>query len=188
MTLDETEIAERYGVSRTPVREAFRNLAATGLVEMRAHRSAIVSRPSLERLRGMFDVMAELEALCAGKAALSMSPAEKADLQAIHKTLHSLADQDDFARYPELNVQFHEAIYAGSHNDYLLEITMATRIRLAPFRRAQFLTVGRLLKSFREHDRVVRAILRKDASAAATAMHAHIMTVELAYEQFAASK
>src|SRR5438309_1999067 len=75
--LDETEIAKRFNVSRTPVREALRQLAASGLVEARAHRGAVVARPSLERLTGMFEAMAELEALCAGLAAQRMSPVER---------------------------------------------------------------------------------------------------------------
>src|SRR4030088_736492 len=75
--LDETDIARRFKVSRTPVREALRQLAASGLVETRAHRGAVVARPSIERLTGMFEAMAELEALCAGLAGERMSPAER---------------------------------------------------------------------------------------------------------------
>ena len=60
--LDETELARRFAVSRTPVREAIRLLAASGLVETPAHRAAVVARPTAERLAGMFEVMAELEA------------------------------------------------------------------------------------------------------------------------------
>src|SRR5262245_48292016 len=63
---DETHLARRFRVSRTPVREAIRQLAASGLVEARAHRGALVARPDAERLLGMFEAMAELEALCAG--------------------------------------------------------------------------------------------------------------------------
>ena len=75
--LDETEIARRFNVSRTPVREALRQLVASGLVESRAHRGAVVARPSIERLTGMFEAMAELEALCAGLAAARITPAER---------------------------------------------------------------------------------------------------------------
>src|SRR3979409_138523 len=75
--LDETDIARRFGVSRTPVREALRQLVASGLVEARAHRGAVVAQPSLERLTGMFEAMAELEALCAGLAAERMTAAER---------------------------------------------------------------------------------------------------------------
>src|SRR6201988_3015479 len=75
--LDETDIARRFSVSRTPVREALRQLAASGLIEARAHRGAVVAQPSVERLSGMFEAMAELEALCAGLAAERMAPAER---------------------------------------------------------------------------------------------------------------
>ncbi len=85
--LDETEIARRFKVSRTPVREALRQLAASGLIDARAHRGAVVARPSVERLTGMFEAMAELEAICAGLAAERMLPAERHQLEAIHEEL-----------------------------------------------------------------------------------------------------
>src|SRR6266513_6458679 len=75
--LDETDIARRFNVSRTPVREALRQLVASGLVDARAHRGAVVARPSLERLTGMFEAMAELEAMCAGLAAERMTPSDR---------------------------------------------------------------------------------------------------------------
>src|SRR5260370_27426637 len=80
--LDETDIARRFSVSRTPVREALRQLAASGLVDARAHRGAVVARPSIERLTGMFEAMAELEALCASLAAERMAPGERPPLEA----------------------------------------------------------------------------------------------------------
>ncbi|RLP77120.1 GntR family transcriptional regulator [Xanthobacter tagetidis] len=185
--LEEVDIAKRYGVSRTPVREAIRDLAASGLVEARPHRSALVAQPSLERLRGMFDVMAELEALCAGLSAANMTPTERAHLQAIHAELADLTRRGDQGGYTVLNERFHTTLYAGAHNDYLSELTLATRARLQPFRRAQFRNLGRLALSYQEHDRVVSAILRGDKAEAATAMRAHINTVEVAYERYAES-
>ena len=160
--LDETELARRFGVSRTPVREAIRQLAASGLVEVRPHRGAVVARPSEERLLGMFEAMAELEALCAGLAAERMSPAERGALEAVHEELRALIQGGDPQRYHEVNEAFHAAIYAGTHNAYLAEMTHATRSRVQPFRRAQFRNLGRLAKSHVEHDRVVLAILRGD--------------------------
>src|SRR6202163_1096053 len=80
-SLDETDIARRFNVSRTPVREALRQLVASGLVEARAHRGAVVAQPSIDRLTGMFEAMAELEALCAGHAAERMTPAERHRLE-----------------------------------------------------------------------------------------------------------
>ena len=108
--LDETDIARRFGVSRTPVREALRQLVASGLVEARAHRGAVVAQPSLERLTGMFEAMAELEALCAGLAAERMTAAERQKLEAIHDELRVLSHAGNPERFHEVNERFHNAI------------------------------------------------------------------------------
>jgi DNA-binding GntR family transcriptional regulator len=185
--LDETDLARRFSVSRTPVREALRQLAASGLVDAQAHRGAVVARPSIERLTGMFEAMAELEALCAGLAAERMSPTERHGLEAIHEELRLLSHAGNPDRFHEVNERFHNAIYAGSQNDYIAEITLATRVRVQPFRRAQFRNLGRLAKSQAEHDRVVVAILRGDKTGAANAMRAHIELVRGEYEIYAVS-
>ena len=185
--LDETDIARRFNVSRTPVREAVRQLVASGLVDARAHRGAVVARPTLERLTGMFEAMAELEALCAGLAAERMLPAERHKLEAVHEELRVLSYAGDPERAHEVNELFHNAIYAGSQNGYIAEITLATRVRVQPFRRAQFRNLGRLAKSHAEHDRVVVAIMRGDRTGAAAAMRAHIELVREEYEIYAVS-
>ena len=87
--LDEMELARRFRVSRTPVREAIRQLSANGLIEARAHRGAVVARPSETRLAEMFETMAELEALCAKLAAERMTGAERRALEAAHETLRA---------------------------------------------------------------------------------------------------
>jgi DNA-binding GntR family transcriptional regulator len=185
--LDETDIAGRFSVSRTPVREALRQLAASGLVETRAHRGAVVARPTLERLTGMFEAMAELEAICAGLAAERMTPVERHRLEAIHEELRVLSHAGNPDRFHEVNERFHNAIYAGSQNAYIAEMTLATRVRVQPFRRAQFRNLGRLAKSHAEHDRVVVAIMRGDKSGAEIAMRAHIELVRDEYELYAVS-
>lgn len=188
MPLDETEIAASYGVSRTPLREAIRDLAAMGLVETRPHRSAIVTRPSPEHLRQMFHVMAELEALCASLAAANMTSSERRKLETIHQGLAQILKENDPSHYHVLNEKFHAAIYAGSHNSYLVEITLATRRRLSPFRRAQFLSAGRLVRSYSEHNAILVAILQGNRDVAASTMRAHILTVEDSYEEYAGLK
>jgi len=183
--LDETELARRFSVSRTPVREAIRMLAASGLVEVRAHRAAVVARPTHDHLIGMFEVMAELESLCAGYAADRMRGAERRALEDAHEKLRVLIQRGDPQRYYEVNEAFHAAIYAGAHNSYLAELTLATRGRVQPFRRAQFRNLGRLAKSHAEHDRVVQAILRGERVLAAQNMYAHIIKVRDEYEHYA---
>jgi DNA-binding GntR family transcriptional regulator len=183
--LDETELARRFAVSRTPVREAIRLLAASGLVETYAHRAAVVARPSSERLTGMFEVMAELEALCASLAAMRMTSTERRELEAAHDQLRALIHSGDPQRYHEINEAFHSVIYSGAHNAHLAELTLATRVRVSPYRRAQFRNLGRLAKSHIEHERVVMAILRGDRDGAGAAMRAHIKIVSDEYWAYA---
>src|ERR1700742_265404 len=185
--LDEADIARRFSVSRTPEREALRQLVASGLVEARPHRGAVVARPSIERLTGMFEAMAELEAICAGLAAERMTPMDRHQLEAVHEELRVLSHAGNPERFHEVNERFHNTIYAGSQNAYIAETTLATRGRVQSFRRAQFRNLGRLAKSQAEHDRVVVAIMRGDHTGAATAMRAHIELVRGEYEIYAVS-
>ena len=182
--LDEVTLARRFQVSRTPVREAIRQLAASGLVEARAHRGALVACPNRPQLIGMFETMAELEALCAGLAAERMTAAERGALEAAHAELRALIQTGDPQRYHEINEAFHSVIYIGAHNAYLAEITLSTRVRVQPFRRAQFRNLGRLAKSHAEHDLIVTAILRGDRDGAMAAMRSHILTVREEYEAY----
>lgn len=183
--LDEQELAQRFGVSRTPVREAIRQLAASGLVETRAHRGAVVALPTPRQLDDMFHAMAELEALCAGLAAIHMTVADRHNLQKIHNELGEMMRAGDIDRYPALNEAFHNAIYEGTHNTYLAGLALMTRTRVAPFRRAQFRAAGRLARSHAEHEKVVQAIMRADRAGATEAMRAHIDTVRNAYTSMA---
>lgn len=179
--LDEVELAQRFGVSRTPVREAIRQLAAAGLVQTRPHKGAVVALPSLRRLNEMFEAMSELEGLCAGLSAQNMTSAERTALCELHERMHGFAEQDDRETYQKLNTEFHRTIYAGTHNGYLVELTEQTRNRLAPFRLAQFHSEGRLSESHEEHLRVLVAILARDRAGAALAMREHIGIVQNVY-------
>jgi DNA-binding GntR family transcriptional regulator len=181
MVLDEMEIARRFQVSRTPVREAIRLLGASGLVEARPHRSAVVARPDKPQLSAMFEALRELEALCAALAAERMTAAELAALQRVQRTLLDVANSEDPQRYHELNDDFHVKVYAGAHNPHLADLTLATRTRIAPFSRAQFRTGGRLALSHKEHARIVAAIIKGSPEKAAAAMRAHIGSVYDAY-------
>ena len=184
--LDEQELAQRFGVSRTPVREALGQLAATGLVEHRPRRGVIVAVISPQRLQDMFVVMAELEASASRLCAAAMSPEER---QGSRRPAPRFAGRG--AGRPDRRIRafqsgFSFALYAGCHNGYLRELLNATRARLAPFRRAQFNLRGRLAASWREHDAVVEAILRGDGEGAARAMREHLATVSGAAAEYVA--
>jgi DNA-binding GntR family transcriptional regulator len=181
--LDETLLAGEFAVSRTPVRDALRLLAASGLVDQKPHARALVAKPAPAELAGMFEVMGYLEALCAGLCAVMMTAAERDTLDAQHSEMAGIVRAGDATRYAEANDAFHTAIYEGAHNSYLFDITVSTRQRLQPFRRAQFGAMGRLAQSHREHGLIVEAILRGDRGQAEAAMRQHIAIVGDAYER-----
>lgn len=181
VVLDEMELARRFHVSRTPVREAIRLLVASGLVDARPHRSAVVAQPNPELLVAMFEALQELEALCAGLAAERVTTAEQLRLRRLHLQLRDVVRTGDPQRYHELNESFHAEIHAGSHNAHLEALTLATRVRIAPFSRAQFRTLGRLSNSHDEHERIVAAIRNRNRETAAALMREHIGSVYNAY-------
>lgn len=183
--LDETLLASEFAVSRTPVRDALRLLAASGLVDQKPHARALVAKPAPDELAGMFEVMGYLEALCAGLCAVMMTAAERDALDAQHSEMAGIVRAGDATGYAEANDAFHTAIYEGAHNSYLSEITVSTRQRLQPFRRAQFGARGRLAQSHAEHGLIVEAILRGDRGEAEAAMRQHIAIVGDAYERLA---
>ena len=172
--LDESKLAARFGVSRTPVREALLQLASIGLVEMRPRQGAVVAAVTIRRLLQMFEVMAELEAFCARLAARRMTPEERRVLEASHRACAEQAERGETDAYYEANRCFHEALYAGAHNRYLEDSTSALRNRLSPYRRFQLNQPGRIKRSLAEHDAVVRAVLAGDPDAAAEAMRDHV--------------
>jgi DNA-binding GntR family transcriptional regulator len=183
--LDEVGLAQQHGVSRTPVREALRQLTTSGLIDMRPRKGAVVSQATPQQIESLFVAMAEMEATCARLCALSMTPVERRRLQARQETMMALADSGDPDVYSDANVAFHSAIYTGAHNAPLADYAMSLRRRVAPFRRAQFRMEGRLKRSNEEHGAVVRAILAGDAAGAHAAMLHHVSLVEDAYEAFA---
>ncbi|MDO9418462.1 GntR family transcriptional regulator [Pararhizobium sp.] len=183
--LDEISLADRFGVSRTPVREALRELSAMGLVGREPNRSAVVTTVTEAYLHSMFEAMAELERICARLSAERMTVDERRVLEREHRASARLVHagvEDDYAAY---NMDFHTKLYRGAHNDHIFEVVTQTRARLAPFRRAQFRIADRLAKSYQEHDQIVRAILRADASAAAEAAYSHVAIVSDASSVFA---
>lgn len=173
--LDEQDIGRRYGVSRTPVREALQSLASSGLVEIRPRQGAIVAVLTVTKLVEMFQVMAELEGLCARLAARRMSPEGRKELVRTHEEMiESLEGSDDPLAFYEANKRFHEAIYEGSHNAFLIGETRALRARVAPYRRYVTFQPGRMQASVGEHAAVVDAILDRREDDAHTQMREHV--------------
>nr|WP_269751143.1 GntR family transcriptional regulator [Acuticoccus mangrovi] len=172
--LEEPALAARFGVSRTPIREALLQLAGAGLIEIGPRRGASVAAIGPRRLVEMFDVMAELEAMCASLAARRASAEEIAAIREAHAACGAATRTSLDAYYYE-NEVFHERIRTASHHGFLIEQATALQKRLKPYRRLQLRVRGRMDASWAEHARVVDALAAGDAEAAAAAMRDHVV-------------
>lgn len=172
--LDEKEIAARFDVSRTPVREAFRLLAADGLVDLNGRQGVMVRALSVNSLLEMFQVMAELEGLCARLAARRISPEKLQQLQQIHQQMADSGPTISPSAFYEMNLLFHEAIYSIARNEFLAEETRALRNRVGVYRRRVTFHPGRVSKTLQEHGEIIDAIAGNDAEAAHAAMRKHL--------------
>lgn len=171
--LDEQEVALRFGVSRTPVREAFRLLASDQLVELRGRQGALVRRIGVHTLVEMFQVMGELEGLCARLAARRASARQLERLTAIHARLEATVEAGPDAFY-DVNEEFHEAIYEASCNAFLAEETRKLRNRVATYRRRVTRMPDRIGDTIREHAEIMDAIAMRNPERAHAAMRAHL--------------
>lgn len=172
--LDEVQLATRFGVSRTPIREALMQLSAIGLVEIRPRRGAVVVDPAPERVFEMFEVMAEMEGMAGALAARRYSEADRLALTESHARCEAAANSEDTDRYYYENEIFHRAIYAASHSGFLEEQCMTLHRRLRPYRRLQLRVRNRMKVSLKEHEEIVAAILAGDAEAARARLRSHI--------------
>jgi DNA-binding GntR family transcriptional regulator len=172
--LDEQELATQFAVSRTPVREALRELASSGLIELRPRRGAYVRSLSPAQLDDHFVAMAEMEGVCARLAAMSMLPSERRELQRLHESMGEMAVRELIDEFEEANEQFHAMIHKGAHNVMISEMTISLRDRLRPHRKAQFRSAGRVAHSHEEHGAIARAIVSGDAARAHAAMLHHL--------------
>jgi DNA-binding GntR family transcriptional regulator len=129
--------------------------------------------------------MAEIEATCARLSAISMRPLERRRLVSFHDSMFKLVQQNDADSFTAANLTLHTQIYLGAHNAIIADFATGLRRRLAPFRRAQFRTEGRLPRSHEEHRHVVAAIAAGDAVAAHAAMFNHMSLVEESFERLA---
>lgn len=175
LRLEEEDLARRYGVSRTPIREALKQLAAIGLVTSQPRRGTVVARLTPAELVEMFDVMAELEGMAGRLAARRWNEADGARLQAAHEACGRAAAAGDADAYYYENERFHDAIYGASHNAFLHRECGALHRRLRPYRRLQLRVGSRMAESYREHAAVMSALLRRDAETAQSLLRDHVV-------------
>ena len=178
--MDEKSIASQFGVSRTPIREVFRQLSTAGLVESKPHKGVTVVNFDIEELADMYEALEEFESLCARLSAERMTAVERKQLARLHEESKLCMEQQDLARFAELNDQFHQAIYRGSRNKTLAKTIETLRLRLTPFRQPWlFRERNRIETSYNEHARLTEAIQAGDPVRAFEAMRHHTSNTSL---------
>ena len=186
--LDEQGLADTYGVSRTPVREALQMLASTGLVVNRPRRGAVVRTLDIEELAELFEALGEIEALCAKYAAQRMTLLERRRLENVVIKGAALVHPGQAEAYSAGNVLFHEMIFDGAHNRNLKELAHALRQQTAAYRSAQFRLSERTRFSQAEHEAILAHILRADGDGASQAMRDHIAATSVNVLEILAEK
>ena len=173
--LEVTALAERFGVSRTPIREAIRTLVESGVLETRPRKGSFIRVLSAKQLLDLFQVAAELEGMACRLAALSLT---KENVEAIESGLAKCTQAAEFqnnVEYAMANLDFHTAIHNASGNDWLIEQLRQLQINLNSYRTMPYEIRGRLKKSTDEHKIICDAILSGDGEHACNLMRDHMM-------------
>ena len=174
LPLVESQLVERLGVSRTPIREALKLLAAEGLVDLRRNRAAIVAPLDPVELGHLFEVEEALESFAAGLAADRISPLDIDRLERLQIQMEAAEAAGDRDRYIRLNQRIHLIIIAASGNPSLAKTHERVLGGLQRARNVALATEGRVEESIREHREILEALRCGDRDVARTAMARHI--------------
>jgi DNA-binding GntR family transcriptional regulator len=174
--IDEQALAIDYGISRTPLREALKVLAAEGLVTLRPRRGCFVTEISEQDLDEIFPLMAMLEGRCALEATTRAQPEDLARLDALHAELQRFAEGNEIEHFFEVNQAFHYQIQEMSGNRRLRQVIQDLRKVLKLTRLFSLSIDGRVQQSLAEHAIILAAIKAGDAAGAQVAMHDHILS------------
>lgn len=173
-SIDEQEIAARFQVSRTPVREALLQLKIQGLLLSQPRAGMVVAKMDLQELLAIWELLAEMEGVCTRLACQRMTEAERAELQQIHTDAAAIVQADDTDGWREANHAFHEVLYRGCRNPYLRQELLQLRARTGAYLRHAFSAVGRIKASYEQHEELLQAILENNPERAHKMMMQHI--------------
>ena len=171
--IDEMKLAEEYGISRTPLREALKVLAAEGLVTMKVRRGAYVTEVSESDLADVYHLLALLESDAAGVVAERASDTQLKELQALHKELEAAAATGNRDKFFAVNERFHMRLLQIAGNRWRDQMVADLRKVMKLNRHHSLLKSGRLEESLREHRAVMEALAKRDAKATVKRMQEH---------------
>ena len=173
--IDELKLAEEYGISRTPLREALKVLATEGLVTMKVRRGAYVTEVNAKDLRDVFHLMAVLEADAACTVAQTATDQQMQELEALHQQLEKAAkDKKDSLRFFTINEAFHIRLLQIANNRWRDQMVADLRKVMKLNRAQSLLKAGRIEESLAEHAAIMAALKKRDAAAAQATMRLHI--------------
>ena len=173
--IDELKIAEAYGISRTPLREALKVLAAEGLVTMKVRRGAYVTEVSTSDLADVYHLLSLLESDAAGVVAAKASAAEIIDLQTLHQELEAAAQPGmlERERFFEVNERFHMRLLQIANNRWRDQMVADLRKVMKLNRHNSLLKSGRIQESLNEHRALMAAIVQRNPALTTERMQAH---------------
>lgn len=169
--LVEAELSERLGVSRTPIREAFRELEQLGLLVSEPFKGVRVADIDLNEIKQLYEVRADLEALAASLAAQRMTEPELDRLIKLNEEMHRSLQNP--RRGTELNEEFHLVLRQATRNQVLIDLITSIRARIGGFRLIP--NYGMMIKSARGHDEIIAALKERSPERSRQAMHSHIV-------------
>jgi DNA-binding GntR family transcriptional regulator len=170
--IDELKLAEEYGISRTPLREALKVLATEGLVTMKMRRGAYVTEVNDKDLRDVFHLMAVLEADAAVTAAQTATDEQLEELNDLHLQLEK--STKDRVQFFTINEAFHVKLLEVANNRWRDQMVADLRKVMKLNRAQSLLKAGRIQESLAEHTAIMAALNKRDAKAAQMAMRLHI--------------
>jgi DNA-binding GntR family transcriptional regulator len=175
MKLNERELCERLGISRTPLREALKVLAAEGLVEISPNRGATVSQMSEAEIREMFELLSGLEAFSGELACERITPAELAEIKVLHYEMLACRAQNDLSGYYVRNQAIHDRINEAARNTALRQVYVTMNRRLQALRfRSNFQTT-KWDSAIVEHEEMIRALEARDGKRMSAILRAHLL-------------
>jgi DNA-binding GntR family transcriptional regulator len=172
--LNERELAERLNVSRTPIREAIRRLAADGLVELIANRGAIAVQLNIDDVIHTFDVIAELEGYSGELAAKNISDSTLSELEALQYEMMASYARRDLSSYYKLNLQIHRLINQAANNPVLASLFSQVNSRIEALRFRSNQDGVKWEKAVEEHQEMLDALKARDSARMRKVMITHV--------------
>lgn len=173
--LNERVICEQLGVSRTPLREAFKTLAAEGLIDLLPNRGAIVTRMSLAETEQTFEVMGALEALSGELACLHITADEVSEIRALHFEMLAAHARRDLPAYYRINHRIHDAINAGARNSVLTATYLQINARIQSLRFRSNFNQEKWDAAVDEHGAMLTALDKRDGALLGTILKQHLL-------------